>query len=435
MKAFGIFSRKWLAMSAMCALVAGVAQADLVLDEEAAPAKVEDREQLRKVIKTTQKVETQNEIDGAVTTTVTTAPVIVESAPAPVAAEMPTSTKSELTRRARMREEMKNEDLLQQRLEELRLRDEQRRSQKLLKSAGLADETDEEVAPKAAALTPAPVMKEEQVIAPITERPGAGAQMSPAPQVQQTQLSPIVSDSVSNTQSSYNMSVAPVDGVSTKKSGTNGVSIMPKIGYSSINNNDYKFDSRFTVGLGLGFTVSDHVGLELGYAYSEYELGLGNRYYVPGYYGTTAYERLNYKQNTFDLGMKLYFVNADAKVRPYIGGGAAYSMGYINYSKRTRDMLAMYPQYNRNIADYELNQIMGVLSAGLEFKVADNVSIGGAYKYFAPISSSENDTLYNGGFYGNSIPGSAYDPTKENVRGTIKDSSSHLFQVGASFFF
>lgn len=433
MKASGMFSRKWLALSASAFLIAGFVQAELVLDEEPSSAKVEDRDNLRKVVKASQKVETANEI-GVTTTTVTTAPVIVESSAAAEIAEAPAMTKSELTRRARMREEMKNEDLLQQRLEELRLRDEQRRSKKLIKAAGLEDE---EEAPKASlesAGTAAPVLKEEQIVTPITERPGDSAQMTPAPQVQQTQVQPIQSDNITIGQASYNMSAAPVTSVTTPKS-SNGVSIMPKLGYTSLNNDNYDFDSKFTVGLALGFTVSDYVGLELGYAYSEFGLKPGTRYYVPGFYGAGFYEEMEYKQNTFDLGMKLYFVNADAKVRPFVGGGAAYSMGFINYDKRTRDTLAMYPQYNKNVSDYELNQIMGVLSAGIDFKVSSNVSIGAAYKYFAPLSSSENETLYNGGFYGVGIPGNAYDPQKDYVRGSIKDSSSHLFQVGANFFF
>ncbi len=427
MKFFGKKSRSEWSMIALTVVSVGIAQAELVLDEEsAATAKVEDREATRKVVKSAQTVETQSAMETETVSApavVTTAPVVAESAP---------SSKSELVRRTRMREEMKNEDLLQQRLEELRLRDEQRRSEKLLKSSGLSEDEDAEKASLSAG-TSAPVMKEEQVVAPITET-------VTAPEVKTTTSQSVKTDVVSSTQSTATqMSVAPVgDYPSEKSKSANGISIMPKIGFASISNADsYNFDSRFTAGLALGFSVSEYVGLELGYAYSEYALTPGNRAYAPGYSMASFYNQLEYKQNTFDIGMKLYFVNSEAKVRPYVGGGAAYSMGYINYNKRTRDMMAMYPQYGfgRDVTDYQLNQIMGTLSAGLDLKVSSNVSIGAGYKYFMPISSNENSQLNNAGFANPYVPMNAYDFTKDYARGSLRDSNIHLIQVGASFSF
>jgi len=427
MKLFGKKSRSEWSMIALTVVSVGIAQAELVLDEESATAaKVEDREATRKVVKSAQTVETQNEME----TETVSAPVMVTTPP--VVADAAPSSKSELVRRTRMREEMKNEDLLQQRLEELRLRDEERRSEKLLKSTGLSGD-DAEKSASLDAGTAAPVMKEEQVVAPITE-------VAATPEVKSTVSSSVQTDAVSSTQSTATqMSVAPIGDYSSeqKKSG-NGVSIMPKIGFASISGaNQYNFDSKFTAGLALEFSVSDYVGLELGYAYSEYALSPGTQSYVPGYSTASYYNQLEYKQNTFDIGMKLYFVNSDAKVRPYVGGGAAYSMGYINYNKRTRDMMSMYPQYGygRDVTDYQLNQIMGTLTGGLELKVSSKVSIGASYKYFMPISSSENSQLNNYGFSNGYIPPTAYDYTKDYARGSLRDSNIHLVQVGASFSF
>jgi outer membrane protein W len=416
MKYFGKKSRSEWSMIALTVVSVGIAQAELVLDEESATAaKVEDREATRKVVKSAQTVETQSAMETETVSApvmLTTPPVVAESAP---------SSKSELVRRNRMREEMKNEDLLQQRLEELRLRDEQQRSEKLLKSSGLTADEDAEKPASLSAGTAAPVMKEEQVVAPITE-------------------TLVQKDVVSTQQSSVTqMSVAPVGDYAseTSKSG-NTISIMPKVGFASISNSDnYNFDSRFTAGLSLGFTVSEYVGLELGYAFSEYALSPGNRAFAPGYSMASYYNQLEYKQNTFDIGMKLYFVNSNAKVRPYVGAGAAYSMGYVNYNKRTRDMMAMYPQFGfgRDITDYQLNQIMGTLSGGLDLKVSSKVSIGASYKYLLPISSYENSQLNNFGFSNGLIPMNAYDFTKEYARGSLRDSNIHLIQVGASFAF
>lgn len=428
MKFFGKKSRNEWSVIALAVVSVGLAQAELVLDEESnMAAKVEDREATRKVVKSTHTVEAQTEMETesvAAPVVVTTQPVVAEAAP---------SSKSELVRRSRMREEMKNEDLLQQRLEELRMRDEQHRSEKLLKTTGLTEE-DSEHAQASNAGTAAPVMKEEQVVAPITEAPAAKVEVK----VETAPTKSAQTDVVTSYQSSTQMSVAPVgDYASEKKASGNGVSIMPKIGFASISNvNNYDFDSRFTAGLSMGFTVSDYVGLELGYAYSEFALAPGNQSYVPGYYGAGNYNQLEYKQNTFDIGMKLFMTGPDSKVRPYIGGGAAYSMGYVNYNKRTRDMMSMYPQYgfSRDVTDYQLNQVMGTLSTGLDLKISSNVSIGASYKYFMPVSSSENSQLNNYGF-GMGIPVAAYDPTKEYVRGSLKDSNIHLVQVGASFSF
>lgn len=405
--------------------------ADLVLDDDAPSAqKVDDRDNLRKVVKTSQKAE---EAAASESLSMSTAPVVVEASQEAA----PIASKSDLLRRARMREEMKNEDLLQQRLEELRFRDEQKRSAKLLKQSGL-DEDDSAAAKNVG--TAAPVMQ-EQVVAPVAA-PAASYQMAPAPQYQQTQLQPISNDAVKSSQSSAasvstSMSEAPSEGkfVEEKRS---GIAIIPHVGFPFLKNSSYDFESRYAAGLSLGFDVSDYVAVEVGYTYSDMGVRLGDSVanYWAQYYGGSAqaFRTLDYRQNVIDMTAKLYFVNNEARIRPFVGGGAGYSLGYVNYDQNTINFAKA---RGLNLSDaYELKSFLGVLEAGIDFKISKNLSMGAVYKYYNTLSSSENDSLYYGGFVnnGNVITSSA-NSQKDYVSGTIRDSNLQVVQVGATFYF
>jgi opacity protein-like surface antigen len=409
--------------------------ADLVLDDQNAEKTdaSEERETLRKVVRKTQEVETTQEI---VADPVEVTGQREESTMAP-------AMKSELVRRKRMREEMKNEDLLQQRLEELRLRDEEKRTKKVLRNTGLEEEDSEEVEAKkasdkkaAAALKKASEaeleLEEEIVAAPANEpkmvpvyqmspAPAGGAGLSDQVRYQQSSAAPAYLTVPPAPTGAQSVAVTDATKPADKKY---GMSITPRFGFTSIGNRDFQFSPRFSAGVGLGFDVSENVGIEFGYTYSEVGIRNQNTLYNTNF-GTG--DELNYKQNIFDAGMKLYFLDTSSKIRPYVGAGMGYSMGYINYSDRIQQINRL---YGFNTTDYELKSFIGMISAGLDLKVADKVSIGGSFKYLRPLSSSEGDALNTGYFYPQS-----YDSTRDYIRSSLRDSSISVFQLGATFQF
>jgi hypothetical protein len=217
-------------------------------------------------------------------TTMSPAPTQVEvknvintaNAPAPIAATEVASTQpvvvetqkiqkqSEKARERRGFQESVNNELVIQKLEAKRLKEEEKLTAEINKKFTLEDDD----APAGSA---APVMKEEAIVKPITEAPGSASyEMSVAPKAEVAPAKPIVQDQIVNYQSSTNMSVAPVAGKSEgEKASKSGVSIIPKAGLSTISSNGMNINPKFMTGIGIGFEASDYVGVEFGYAYSE----------------------------------------------------------------------------------------------------------------------------------------------------------------------
>jgi len=293
-------------------------------------------------------------------------------------------SKSEMLRRQRMREELRNEDALQERLEELRMRDEKGRTDKLVGAAGVTGQTGPDEAAKSL-----PV-QEVVVAAPV------GAQASKA--VQQ--------DQITTTQA------AAVSGTTQEKEEKVSVSIMPRAGVSSMSaNTGYDVKARYSAGIGFGIGISDHLGFDVGYTYSEFGVSMAsNNPYVnyaqtmqQGYTANPTYETLAMRHHLADAGIKLYFLGSDARLRPFIGGGGGYARSSINYDQRIIDGLARMGLRN-TATDYTSNAFLGYLSAGLDLRISKNVSVGTLFKYYTVLSAREtqvnNGAMYTPGYYG-----------------------------------
>lgn len=225
--------------------------------------------------------------------------------------------------------------------------------------------------------------------------------VAPAPAVPAViQDSYIAVDSAPMVVGSGNEVVAEVE---EEKSFASKVRVSPVIGRTTINSDFYNADSRYTAGLSLEMDVSDNLALVLGYSYSQYDIGLGasnpiNGYYQqPNMYGSNL-QTLQYNQNVFDAGLRLYLMPQESRFRAHVGGGIGYNMGYLNYKQNTWSTWSN-PYFSNQ--DYEVSSFLGMLEAGAEFKVAKNVSIGGLFKYANVLSSSENQPLNNHGFFQN----------------------------------
>ncbi|MBC7690135.1 MAG: hypothetical protein H7222_00045 [Methylotenera sp.] len=449
------------------------AKAELVYDDEASQAtqqrpteaRIEDRESLRQVIKTSQKAQ----VTTRATTQVAPQPQLIQQPQYVVQAQQPVVTqvnqplyaqqapvvvqqsevatspvviegsrpevqnlsRSELMRRERLREEMKNEDAIQERLEQLRLRDEQHRTDQVLVNP---DKT-----PAAIPVGNA-VMKEEVVSIPVTEKPIQLQQtpefaVPPAPVNGQVILT---SQAAPVTNQGMGTSMATTANSSSDEEKTQ-FTITPKGGVSSMGDNSvYSVKPRFTAGIGLGMGVSDQLTVETGYAYSEYGVGYinGGGYSYPG---MSTFEDKVLKQNLFEMGLKFHLLGRDSKFRPFVGGGGAYSKSFLNYDPK-------FVQYNPGMSpDYESSAYLGYLAVGFDVKVSKSVTIGAAFKRYSVLSSRQNSSLNGAGFgnygaYGNYSGYNSYgvtsaDPGKEQAGNSLADSSFHSITVGVSFIF
>lgn len=381
-------------------------RAELVYDE------AEDREGLRKVLKKSQVVETNQYVANE---PVMTEPVVV-SATSETNAQ--TLSQSELLRRERLREEMKNEDLLQQRLENLRYREEKRRTEKLLKSIKVDEENEAKPAESAQVLPAAPAVATTQmVVAPVTDTVG----------VSQSSATTAAAVAVP-TQTSVSAASEVADSVAPQKT---RVTFTPRFGIASMSGGSYEVSSNYSFGLGLGFSASEHVGVEFGYNYNQYNVRLGNNYQalLNPFLGGYNTRQLSLDQHVIDLGIRFYLLGQKSTVRPYIGGGGGYAIGTINYNQN------VYTFTGLDNSDYNINQVLGFGTAGSDFRISENFGINVGYKFLMPLTSYENEDLNNTAFFTGYNPIAGGLPEKEGLRGSVRQSNVHLIQVGASLSF
>ncbi|OFZ54050.1 MAG: hypothetical protein A2428_03545 [Bdellovibrionales bacterium RIFOXYC1_FULL_54_43] len=409
-----------------------------------AAARVEERDLTRQTLNSAERARVSNQLSEPVSQVQPQAMVVpvqqvmmqpqvpaVESAALSVPAvdsglEVQNLSKSELMRRERVRAELRNEDVLQERLEELRLRDERRRSDQLLAQPG-------ETLPEPVAVSP---MKTETVISPITERPGsanamiasAGTPVAEAPFVQQ-ELMASAQPAGMTVSSGFIKSSPDEDKVS--------IYVQPRAGVATMNPsvNYYDFRPHFSVGMGLGVGVSDNLSFELGYSFSEFGVAYNTGYQFAGYPGM-AYapgmtnETFSVKQNVADVGMKLHFLGPDARLRPFVGGGGAYSKNFINYDQNI--LAQMNPAYLQVVGqDYDFSQFLGFLSTGFDVRVNKSVSVGATFKYFSVLSARHEQKFFAG------YPGgyAMEDPNKQPVGNAILKAAFYSITGGVSFVF
>jgi opacity protein-like surface antigen len=354
------------------------------------------------------------------------APVAAPAA-APAASEQATS-RTELVRRERMREELRNEDLLQERLEDLRLQDEKRRTGQVLGQSmeapaspaplgGMAATT---VAPSAA-----PVIQEQVVSVPVSDQGASSAGVST---IRAADLQSAMGD-----EEVFTIRLAPRGGLS-----------------NFAGSSPYNIKGRYTMGVGLDLGVSDHLGFEINYSYSDYGLALNDSTALAlsgllNPYGFAYGGADNYtgalKQNVVDAGLKLHLLGMASRIRPFIGGGAGYSKSFLNYDPRILNFLR---QYNYAVpADYEVSQFLAYATAGLEIRISKSVNVGASYRHYTVLSARQNQDLYNPALYG-AYPGAMYygggmggmsSVGQQYVGGSLSNTSFNTMTATVSFLF
>jgi len=409
-------------------------------------AQVDDRVVMRQALGASEKAQVTLQVQaGDAATGSTSAPL--PAMPAAVAAtttvtETENMTKAELMRRERQRVELKNEDILQERLEELRLRDERRRSQELL-TAGAVGATGSLVAPPAVAPAPAVVvpLHDEIVVAPVMDRvspPVMAPAMTPAvanttvvvDRVGGTQAAPISSMAVPQMQ----MSVAPsgASEASSEKSGL-GISVSPTAGMSNMVGQSGYFNiyPHFSGGIMASLGASDYFSFQVGYTYSQYGVAMASsnpwavqQQQQAAALGQANFQTLNMNQNVFDAGVKVHLLGPDSRIRPFIGAGGAYAMSYINFTSSI--LSQMNATFRQNISpDYNVNNFLGYASGGMDFKISKNISVGAEFRYYLVLSATESNQLQN--YYGVMYGG--YNPYAYGAYGSGVNSLNQDTQV------
>lgn len=442
------------------------AKADLVYEDGTAAqaARVDDRSLTRQALGASEKAQTALQQQPAQTQVIQqtnlqqplapaqvqvgTAQLAQDTAPAPATDEVQNLSKSELIRRERLREEMKNEDVLQERLEELRLRDEQRRTQEILGGAPQAAQQD---APGNVNL-PAPIYTGAAGASGTTAAGAVAAQQQPAPVTEKVGQAAAVSAAdvktsnggvlVASADSSGGVSTATISSsADSSDKDKSGITVSPRFGLSNMSDQgDFQVSSKFSAGVAASIAASDNLSFEVGYTYSEYGVDVGGplAQQIQSMTGSNM-DPMTMNQNVIDAGLKLYLLGPDSRFRPFVGVGGGYEMSYINYNSDILNFLNHYAPNSGYGNDYNLNAFLGEISTGFDVKVARNISVGVLFKYYRVLSSSEDNNIFNNpGYYGN-----AYGPMaagvatsdKQYVGDSLANASFYSVLGGVNFTF
>lgn len=290
---------------------------------------------------------------------------------------------AEAMRRQRVRTELKNEDLLSQKLEELRLKDEMKRTDVIsgnLVASGVAKDVSTATAGFA---SPADSLQEQRI----------GSAASPAAPTGASGVSPVAVSSPSlAVQTAGPVSATSVLAADDKaEEEKTRVTLVPRGGMSGVTNSIYSMESRFAAGLGVVVDANDYIAFAGGYTYSSYNLTASTNMLVYPVGGIPMLQQLQFNDNEFDLGARGYVLGSQSRVRPFMGAGVAYRRGYVNYNDAT---LAYVRQYNPYAtSDVTVSGFAGYIEAGLDFKITKAISIVGSARYFNMFSSSQNNPL------------------------------------------
>lgn len=312
------------------------------------------------------------------------------------------STRAELLHRERMREEIKNEDVLRARLEELRLREEQRLHDRLLR-----DERDQVVRDTAPVVQAAPVQVVEVVKTPVTEQKA---------------------ESVAQVPTSFLELGDPMNGTN--------VSVSPTAGAMIFTQQAYGFDvrSRFSLGAAVAVAVGDHFGVEGAYHFNQFGIStMTSNPFVNQLVGMNAAlaqpfatESIVMNQHMADMGMRVYLLSRSQRIRPFISGGMSYGFSSTNYNA---GLVSSLTPYGLNLnRPYELHTLYGQLGAGVDFQVTRNISLGVAGRYYAPFAAWQSNAVQYNGYY-------LFGADRAIVGGTLGAMPMMAIQGSASFTF
>ncbi len=320
--------------------------------------------------------------------------------------EVQAFTKAELMRRMRFRAEMKNDDFVQQRLEELRLRDEQRRADQLINGGPARLDAD---AASVAVQAPLPPLAVETVQTPITERPGQ-PQAAPVAQPVQTPVAVVQVSSGASSPAVSGSSVLESEGFAPREEKL-VIRLTPRAGVSSMRSPDANVlvRGRYSAGLSLGVEASESMTFELGYQFSEYGISLQPTYGSSWSSPTGTYESRALRQNLVDAGLKFYLLGTRSRLRPFVGGGGGWQRSFVNYDSRYRALVqAYYPTVS--VQDYEASSFIGQVSTGMDVRISKSISVGAQFRYNRVLGSNSSQQIPYNAMWGASgaYPGFGY---------------------------
>jgi hypothetical protein len=262
-------------------------------------------------------------------------------------------SQSELMRRARVNEELKNEVALQRRLEELHAQEDKKK-------------------PESTSLSSQHSKNSELALSDASSDGQSGTDVG-------TSTTSLATDTA--TADRLSILVMPVFGLSGFVAGPGIIS-----------------SGRYSMGLEAGLRTNDQLSFTLGYRYSEYGISntssssLLQSLQNAGLLGTqTNLQTMALKQNVIDANMRYTFLDASTRIRPFVGLGLGYGVSFVNYDASVLSTLGRLG-YTGLASDELIQSFLGVASTGVEVRLSKNIRVGALIQYHAVLTTRQTST-------------------------------------------
>jgi len=207
-------------------------------------------------------------------------------------------------------------------------------------------------------------------------------------------------------------------GVQTEERSTVSFYAAPFAGASGmLGNNSASSSPVFAAGASVGLLLSQYFLVDATFTRSETNfsnpvvnstgvnlLGGGNVYLLT--------------QNMISGGGRFFILGRESRIRPFIGGGAGYSSGTLDYTQAYATALGNQSQY---LNEVNVNEVLGYGEVGAEIAITRNIVASASFQLSGVLSSSVN--------------GNSADATRLNVANSVGQTASYLVVGGVGFYF
>jgi outer membrane protein W len=207
--------------------------------------------------------------------------------------------------------------------------------------------------------------------------------------------------------------------------------IIPNLGVQSIKGDRIDLETNVTLGISAETMVAPQVSVGVGFGYASMDLtdvaneylnsSFGNANNTFNYYNTYgAGRKMDLKKITIEGNSKYFFIE-DAMIKPYLGGAISFNRTTLKYENSSTLQTNGYSYGNE---DYGSSTVAGSVKLGAEIGFNDTIGANVEFGYTKNISS---------GISKSSQVSATTSPDQgrlENVSREIEDASSTAIQAG-----
>ncbi len=205
-----------------------------------------------------------------------------------------------------------------------------------------------------------------------------------------------------------------------------------------LGDNDYSSDGSFTISA--DGIVSDKVEMGVGITYNS--LSFEDEIIRNGFYGPTAgtyfggYQPRNVEGSlmTFDIHGKYYFTRS-SKLKPFVGAQGAYNRVKLEYSEQDRNqpVFGYYPGYEDE-QEYSSGFFSAGLNAGIRFDFTDTIGLIAQGQYNKNFGSGDDNSDNRNNYYQSYQSQNYVDDQKilDGLGGQIEEAHSFNLNIGIS---